>query len=296
MQRLMPDSTFRNAERIVQPPFSKSSTFSGLALAALIMLGQWWLRHHRPALDLSIAAATVEWIPAPIAPIEDSRLRLAGAWALKTSDSRIGGISGMAMDGEKLLVLTDGGMIARLPLPPAAGTATLRPLPAVSGNPRTKIGRDSEALMRDPSGRGWWVAFEQRHQLIRYDSNFRMALERIDIVEPYFRKNRGVEALSLEGGIRWYSESSGISDAASIVGQTFLLRRRFGLAGFSARVLRSGGDTFALPIGPLDNAEGLAAESLPDGRTRLWIVTDNDFRPWRRTLVMAVDLAADDQH
>lgn len=284
------------AERHVQRMFSKSSLFSGLCIVAIIIGAAFWMRSNRPPLNLEPANATVRWIAADLKTTLDSRARLVGTWELQSDDPRVGGISGLALDKGRLLAVTDQGMLIWLPEPGQPGTAILRPLPAVSGNPRTKIGRDSEALMRDPSGRGWWVAFEQRHQLIRYDSNFRMALERIDIVEPYFRKNRGVEALSLEGGIRWYSESSGISDAASIVGQTFLLRRRFGLAGFSARVLRSGGDTFALPIGPLDNAEGLAAESLPDGRTRLWIVTDNDFRPWRRTLVMAVDLAADDQH
>jgi hypothetical protein len=290
----MPDSTFRNAERLVQPMFRKSSIFSGLVLAALIMLGQWWLRHHRPPLDLSVAAATVEWIPAPIASIEDSRLRLAGAWALKTSDPRIGGISGLAIDGDRLLVLTDGGMIARLPLPPAAGTATLRPLPAVSGNPRTKIGRDSEAVMRDPRGH-WWVAFEQRHQLIRYDSGFSRALERIAIPATDFRPNRGVEALSAKGGLSWYAESTGVSDAATLPdGREILLRRRPSFAGFAASLAGPWEGEIAVPLGPLGNAEGLAIQPLGDGASRLWIATDNDFRRWRPTMLVAIDLPKQD--
>ena len=150
--------------------------------------------------------------------------------------------------------------------------------------------------MRDPDGRGWWVAFEQRHQLIRYDRTFSEALQRIDILEPSFRRNRGIEALSSDGGIRWYSESSGVSDATSLAdGRALLLRRETGLGGFAARITGPDALEFALPLGPLDNAEGVAAESLPGGAIRLWIVTDNDFRPWRRTLVVAVDLAADDQ-
>ena len=41
-----------------------------------------------------------------------------------------------------------------------------------------------------------------------------------------------------------------------------------------------------------DNAEGIAAEPLVGGASRLWIVTDNDFAGYRRTLLLAVDLPA----
>ena len=50
----------------------------------------------------------------------------------------------------------------------------------------------------------------------------------------------------------------------------------------------------ALDLGPLDNMEGIAAERLPDGGTRLWIVSDDNFRPWMRTLLVALDLGPGD--
>lgn len=291
---LMPDSPCAGAERAVQPIFMKSSIFSGLGLVGLIVAAAFWLRATRPEIRLMTGEAAVLWVPVDLGPIASPQARLVGAWQLRSDNPHVGGLSGLAVDGDRLLALSDEGMLIWLPKPARAGEAALRPLPAVSGNPRTKIGRDSEALMRDTRGHGWWVAFEQRHQLIRYDSDFRRALERIDVLEPRFRRNRGIEALSADGGIRWYAESSGISDAASLpaVG-TMLLRRGIGTTGFSARITGPGELDFALPTGPLDNAEGLAAESLPGGKVRLWIVTDNDFRPWRRTLVIAVDLAAD---
>ncbi|QIK96815.1 esterase-like activity of phytase family protein [Sphingomonas sp. HDW15A] len=233
-------------------------------MAALILATAHWLRTNRPPLDLRPGTAAVRWEAADVGPMRHPKARLAGAWELKSDDPHAGGFSGLALDRGRLLVLTDEGMLIWLPTPGHDGNATLRPLPAVSGNPRTKIGRDSEALMRDPGGRGWWVAFEQRHQLIHYDDSFEKALERVDVARPEFRRNRGVEALSSDGGIRWYAESSGVSDAASLAaGGTLFLRRRAGPAGFSARVTGPGDLDIALPVGPLDNAEGLAVESLP---------------------------------
>ena len=46
-----------------------------------------------------------------------------------------------------------------------------------------------------------------------------------------------------------------------------------------------------LNVSPLDNAEAMAAERLPDGRTRLWIMTDDNFTRPFRTLLIALDLA-----
>ena len=274
--------------------FRKVHLFNYLCLPALILLAAIWLRDHRPPLGTRPATAGVRWVPVVLPPITDGRARLAGAWRLQSNESRLGGFSGLAIDRGGLLAVTDSGMLAWLPTPPGPGRATLRPLPAVSGNPRTKIGRDSEALARDPRG-GWWVAFEQHHQLIRYDSEFGDALQRIDVDDPGFRRNRGIEALRVEGTqIRWFAESSGVSDAASMPdGRRLLLHRGWGLKGARAALSGLGGPEIRLPVGPLDNAEGLAARMLPSGATRLWIVTDNDFRPWRRTLLIAVDLPAD---
>ena len=45
-----------------------------------------------------------------------------------------------------------------------------------------------------------------------------------------------------------------------------------------------------IPVGRLDNVEGLSAELMPDGSTRLWMVTDNNLQQRRPTLLIAVDL------
>lgn len=274
----------------MQPAFSKSSIFSSLAVAALIIGGQAWLRANRPSLDLAAAVARVRWEPASIGVLRHPRARIAGAWRLATSDPRVGGFSGLALDRGRLLGLTDSGMLVWLPLPPGEGVAMIRPLPAVAGRPGTKIGRDSEALARVPDG--WWVAFEQRHQLIRYDRDLRTAVQRIPIERRGYRANRGVEAIGAGRRRLWaYPERSGVSDAVAVTeGRDLLLRRRFGLRGFTTRIAGVAGGDITLPLGPLDNAEGLAAQQIAGGATRLWVMTDNDQRRWQRTLLVAVDL------
>ncbi|HET9355026.1 MAG TPA: esterase-like activity of phytase family protein [Sphingomicrobium sp.] len=261
-----------------------------MALAALVITGQAWLRVNRPALDLAASVASVRWEPERIASLRHPRARIAGAWRLQASDPRVGGFSGLAVDRGRLLGLTDSGMLVWLPLPPGEGVAIVRPLPAVAGRPGTKIGRDSEALARSEDG--WWVAFEQRHHLIRYDRDLREAVQRIALEGRRLRANRGVEAISAGAGRLWaYPERSGISDAVAVTeGHDLLLHRRFGVRGFATRIAGVAGGDIALSLAPLDNAEGLAAQSLAGGAMRLWVITDNDQRRWKRTLLVAIDL------
>lgn len=40
----------------------------------------------------------------------------------------------------------------------------------------------------------------------------------------------------------------------------------------------------------VDNFEGIAVKEMPDGRTRLFIVSDDNFSPAQRTLLMVFDL------
>ena len=164
----------------------------------------------------------------------------------------------------------------------------------MAGRPGTKIGRDSEALARVADG--WWVAFEQRHQLIRYDRDLRAAVQRIPLEGQRFRANRGVEAIGAGRRRLWaYPERSGISDAVAVTeGRDLLLQRRFGLRGFTTRIAGVAGGDIALPLEPFDNAEGLAAQPLAGGATRLWVITDNDQRRWKRTLLVAIDLSSTD--
>ena len=271
--------------------FRKTSIFSGLALVGTIFAGEAWNRSHRPSLDLREARVAVRFQPATIGAIA-APARVSGAWAVSASDGRFGGVSGLAIDRGKLLGLSDAGMLLWLDRPGTAHPAvTIRALPVVAGPATRKIGRDSEALLRDPGGRGWWVAFEQYHSVLLYDAGFERLLKRIPVFNPAFTDNHGIEALATNGRrVRWLAESSGASDAALLPdGTTMLLERRIGPGGVSSWLVWDG-RRVALPLGWSDKPEALTAEPLANGGTRLWVMTDNDLSAWRRTLLVAIDL------
>ena len=49
------------------------------------------------------------------------------------------------------------------------------------------------------------------------------------------------------------------------------------------------GRRIALPLGPFDNVEAIAVEALPGGKRRLWLMTDDNFQPPLRSLLIALD-------
>ncbi|MFL6740364.1 MAG: esterase-like activity of phytase family protein, partial [Sphingomicrobium sp.] len=179
---------------------------------------------------------------------------------------------------------------------------------------------DSEALLRDSSGRGWWVAFESRNQVWLYDPQFNHALAQIDFGRRRWPRNRGIEGMTSDGGalllfpergstvveVRGSSErtfpidnpAGRISEAARLPsGQLVVVNRHPTPLGFSnsIAVIERGrdefhyGDRIRLGVSPLDNVEALAPERLPDGEIRLWLMTDDNFQRPLRTLLIALD-------
>ncbi|MBA3667130.1 MAG: esterase-like activity of phytase family protein [Sphingomonas sp.] len=218
---------------------------------------------------------------------------MVGMWQVEADDPRFGGVSGLAADRGRLIAITDSGTILRLDLPGRApANVTLHDLPAVAGRPDRKVGRDAEAIVRDYTGEGWWVAFEQRHSLLYYDAGFTRLIERRGVAGD-LPSNRGIEALYFDraGHLVGLPEATGASDAARLPdGRLALLERIVGLSGLRSRVIASNVD-IALPLGAFENPEAITAERLASGATRLWIMTDNDFRSSNPTLLIAIDLA-----
>jgi len=87
-------------------------------------------------------------------------------------------------------------------------------------------------------------------------------------------------------------------------GRLYLVLREYSaLFGISIRVVRYSLDDEGLPVADsaetlaafeadsgIDNMEGIAAESGPDGGIRLWLISDDNFRGTQRTLLVALDL------
>jgi len=91
---------------------------------------------------------------------------LAG-WSLSSDDSRFGGISAMAVDGDQVTAISDSGILLMFGAPNSRpGRVDVLPLPAGPGSPTRKIDRDTEAMF--VSGGQVWLAFENRNEVWRY--------------------------------------------------------------------------------------------------------------------------------
>jgi len=106
--------------------------------------------------------------------------------------------------------------------------------------------------------------------------------------------------------LRFFYDAEGkgnVSDAAPLPdGRILLVHRKLGFDPFFTTILAivdpadiaKDAVVRSVPIGrvpgPLaDNFEG-AAVALEDGRTRLWLVSDNNFNSWQRSLLLEFDL------
>jgi hypothetical protein len=248
-------------------------------------------------------------------PVPAGGLPLGGLWELRSDEPRFRGLSGLAWDNGRLIAVTDSGAVVAWK--PPGGSGAFRDLPGGPGPPQWKIHRDAEAITRDRGGRGWWVTFEQTHEAWLFDSAFESALGRRPVRLDTRWRNWGVEAaVSLPVGLLLLPEdgaeaillrdggeertglslSGSISDAALLSDmQIVVSTRRIRPWGIDNRLAWLDGverywvrDWGRLPLGRWDNVEGLAVEPLPDGRARLWFVTDNDGD--RRTLLGWVPL------
>jgi hypothetical protein len=306
----------------VQPKFSFAALLGGLIIFAVVVYADDWLDTlpNLPPVPLTMGEVLVEPVLLPAGDL--APLKLVGAWQLTSLGARIAGVSGLAVDGQGLVAIGDTGVVVRLPKVIRPGMqAAVRELPAGPGDPRAKINRDSEAVLSDPDGRGWWVAFERNNQLWLYDHRFSRALGAIAIPDRRLGRNSGIEGLAAsQGAILAFPESgrgplrlSGgrwregrrdrrapVADAAAIGERHFMLvERRITLRGFSnALVLvEANGDLLRtlwrkrLPVSWRDNVEGIAAERTPAGY-RLWLATDNNFHRRMRTLLIVIDVPA----
>jgi hypothetical protein len=287
---------------------------------AVLLFGRW-ASTLPDRTELGPRAAVVRFDSATLDSRGFSPLALAGAWSLTSSDPRLGGVSALAVEGDSLIALTDSGVIVRFAKPGGGSVkALIRELPGGPEGARFKSRRDSEALLRDSAGRGWWVAFENRNQVWLYDQAFGRALGRIDFGKKRWPRNRGIEGLASEEDalllypergdqvveVRGSSEQAipianpagRISDAARLPsGELVVVNRHVTAAGFVNSIglmerTRTGfryRDRIPLSVSPLDNVEALAPERLPDGRIRLWLMTDDNFQRPMRTLLIALD-------
>ncbi len=312
----MPDSNFSMPERRLQLPFRKSWLFNSLTIAAIVIGLHRPLRKMDDRVPRAEAAVAMAFVP--VALEAGGPFRTVGAWEVRADDPRLDGVSALVRDGEEFLAITDSGVAIRFPEPGTpAPVMRLADLPSGPGKPTRKAGNDAEAIARDPLERGWWVAFESVHQLRLFDAALTRTLAVLPLDGRRWAENGGVEGMAeVPGAILLFAEEGDmvqrfdgrgrvpgridspgrLGDAARLPdGRILLLMRSLSPLGFSNGVALydpARGTTARLgrlPLGHLDNAEGIAAEPGPDGVIRLWVVTDRDSRARGRTLLAAFD-------
>ena len=318
----MHDSPSIEAECGVQPGFSKFVPLLFLVPPLCVLLFAWLLALTPDREEVGPWTVPIGFDPVQLNASGFAPLRLAGAWKLSSDDPEFGGISALAVEPGGLLALSDAGVLIGFPRPgDGEPRASMRQLPAGPGDLRFKEHRDSEALVADPIGRGWWVTFEMDHQLWLYDPAFKRPLQRVALPSRGWSSNSGVEALAardrtllllpepgrsvilLQGSRYRIVPLNGgprrVSDAAALPDGTILLVERsltpFGFANSLVRLeegRRGYRRTQRIPlaVGPLDNVEALAVEALSDGTLRLWLMTDDNRQPPLRTLLIALDV------
>ena len=317
----MREEWLNDTERSVQPSF-RFRALAVLLILLIVGICAWaWdegpNRFPGPPRTVALRAEPIAIDPAGVAP-----LRLAGSWRLTADDRRFGGLSALAIDGGRLLAMTDSGVTFRF-APPGQGDGqvAIADVGDGPGSPLLKQNRDSEALARDPEGRGWWVGYEGRNIVWLYDRGFHRRLGSIEFGKKHWPRNVGIEAMLAdpghlillpEGGGERVDVAQGearssplrgtdsrISDTARLAdGTVLVLLREVGLTGcrtaLGVLTKDDGGWTITrrvpLDLGRFANAEGLAVQPLGHGATRLWIVTDDNFQPPMTTMLFALDL------
>lgn len=318
MTEPMGDSRLNMAERRLQHPFMKSATPGGGALFLLTVGAFLWMRALPQIPERPLRDAPIRFDPVTLPTVAASPLRLAAAWSLSSDDPRLQGLSGLATDGGRFAAISDMGFAVRFAPPTGSGTegatfADLRDGPGPFGR---KINRDAEAVMRDPGGNGWWVAYEQDHSVWHYDADFAKADRTIWLNDLGWPTNKGAEGLALaEGQPTAFAEANremvklgpplariplpsgwDISDAANAPDGSvwLLLRRDYGAVEAIAPLIMtqgkaSVGEAWPIPKGLFDNFEGMTIVACPGG-WRFWLVTDDGHRLFARTLLVALDL------
>jgi hypothetical protein len=322
MQRLMPDEQLNETERPMQPRFSLTGLVGAFLIVGVIAFVSIDLSESPDRYPLGPRTVALRAEPLAIDPSRVRPLRFAGGWRLTAPDPRFGGLSALALDQGKLLALSDSAVLFRF-APPGQGPATV----AISdvadgpGSALLKVDRDSESLARDPAGRGWWVGFETSNQLWLYTPDFGRALGKIDFGRDRWPRNLGIEALLAErNGFTLVPELAhevvkvadgkvrseplagvghNISDMVRLPdGEIIVLMRELRLTGFDIALGTLVRTTHGwrveqrvpLDLGMFMNVEGITAQPLPGGATRLWLVTDDNFRTPMTTALFALDV------
>lgn len=218
--------------------------------------------------------------PVPLNPDAPGASRLGpllylGGWALTSDDRRFGAISALAADGDRLLALSDQGLLFRFAPPPAGGRVEILPLIDGPGDRASKVDRDSEALA--VAGGRLWIGYENSNEIWRYRrGDWRAETRAAPQAMRRWSANRGAETLVRLADGRFLAIREDVDDA--------------GVSGavlFASDPTEPGAQAMPLRIDPPDQHRVTDAAQLPDGRLLLLCRGFGPLRGWTARLLLA---------
>jgi len=288
----------------------------------------------------------------PDAPerLDVGQLEYRGGLVLTSTDERFGGLSGMEIEGDRVLIISDSAywLTAHLEFDENGWLADLSntfyaPMLDANGQPLVDRAADAEGLASIGNG-AYAVSFEREHRIDRYDiapdwSGVAIALPMPMEAPPgtdRLRDNAGIEGLAsadygLWAGVEspiidghphtlWLIPNGGESTGLPYPGEAgfgvtgldrgpdaeiYLLERiyisgtgntvrimRFDEFGLETEAQRNFIDTLAIltPDMTVDNLEGIAVGEV-NGEMRLFIISDDNYNPGQRTLLLSFAIA-----
>ncbi len=298
--------------------------FSILVMIAIIFLFRSMLPFAWSGHLIPDSHATIRFVP--LAGLEaPPGFTLHGAWTIESEDPRIAGLSALAFNGDRLVTVSDFARhFSFAPPQPAGGEQEVFVRYLRRSAERPMPSWDAEAIAH-AAPEEIWISTERHDALWRFEAASGRMLEELPVAGDW-PANGGIEALvehdgdhaalalverrriafvlgdngprriAIRGDLGWPTGGARMAD-----GSVVIVSRTIGAAGFSNRITRLRQEAAALvathrvdlPLGLLDNMEGIATAPLPQGATRLWLIADDNRAWYQRTLLVAYDVKAD---
>jgi hypothetical protein len=242
-----------------------------LLIAALLLPPTWAGRTVPPRDTRQLIIAS------PVALDAEQRrigpLMVAEAWALTSPNGRVGGLSGLALTGDRRFLMTgDRGSLIGITLAPGGAVRDVAIRPLLPG----WRGIDSEAIV--VADARIWVATEQRHDILRLSASEGSPVDR---VRPRAMRgwpgNGGAEAMLRIPDDRFLILAEGARGRAA--GTAALL--------FAGDPIACPDAVTAFDYDARDMGRVTDAALLPDGRVLLLHRKVGPLRGWRSTLAIA---------
>jgi hypothetical protein len=281
------------------------------------------VRYDPAPLDISLSAA-------PLGSAKDLSDRLPpsvefiNGWHITSTNTELGGLSGLkVLPSGELLAVSDKGYF--LTLDPKKSQATIMPLLDAKGRSLTgKTLGDAEGLaLKDGLA---FVSFERRHRVLAYNlercgvaaRGTLFAGSPEALLGTKLAANDGAEALDItaDGHIRAgyetviegraplviFQSDGNVSDAVDYVSvdpdfklvgadEGYFLFRAYDRDAGNRNIIRGPDIEFKLaPPLNVDNFEGIAVQKMANGKTRIYLVSDDNYSARQRTLLYVFEI------